>query len=297
MLNYIARRILIMIPTLFVISLLVYVIIDLPPGDCVTSQIDELISRGDPDALNRAEELRHLYGLDQSLIARYFTWVGGVFRWDFGLSCQDTVPVKDLIGVTPWNLYSFSFLVAIAGLSHVPHVYLVVATALHRLGSDFEEAASLAGAKPRSVALNVSFPMVMPAILFAGALVFFLGFQLFGLPLVLGDPQGILVLSTYLFKLPNKLGVPSESVMAVVAVVRKVVPKELAWKALDANGLFCLAVLSILVLWIYLINNPAPPPEPSQIDEVGLDRVVAQLTPEQRRELQRLLQKTSAQAD
>ena len=98
MLNYVARRILIMIPTLFVISLLVYVIIDLPPGDCVTSQIDELISRGDPDALSRAEELRHLYGLDQSLISRYFTWVGGVFRWDFGLSCQDTVPVKDLIG-------------------------------------------------------------------------------------------------------------------------------------------------------------------------------------------------------
>src|SRR5205807_6201813 len=98
MLNHIARRILIMIPTLFVISLLVYVIIDLPPGDCVTSQIDELISRGDPDALTRAEELRHLYGLDQSLISRYFTWVGGVFRWDFGLSCQDTVPVKDLIG-------------------------------------------------------------------------------------------------------------------------------------------------------------------------------------------------------
>ena len=105
MLHYVARRILLMIPTLFVISALVYVIIDLPPGDCVTSQIDELLSRGDPDALRRADELRHLYGLDQSLIARYFDWVGGIFRWDFGLSCQDTVPVKDLIGErldSPW---------------------------------------------------------------------------------------------------------------------------------------------------------------------------------------------------
>src|SRR3954469_12915873 len=98
MLNYVARRILLMIPTLFVISLLVYVIIDLPPGDCVTSQIDELLSRGDPDALARAEELRHLYGLDQPLMTRYFSWLLGIFRWDFGLSCQDTVPVKDLIG-------------------------------------------------------------------------------------------------------------------------------------------------------------------------------------------------------
>ena len=61
--------------------------------------------------------------------------------------------------------------------------------------------------------------MVLPAILFAGVLVFFLGFELFGLPLVLGDPQGILVLSTYLFKLTNKLGVPSYQLMAVVVVV------------------------------------------------------------------------------
>src|SRR3954469_2619207 len=98
MLNYVARRILLMIPTLFVISLLVYVIIDLPPGDCVTSQIDELLSRGDPDALARAEELRHLYGLDQPLMTRYFSWLLGIFRWDFGLSCQDTVPVSSLIG-------------------------------------------------------------------------------------------------------------------------------------------------------------------------------------------------------
>ena len=98
MLHYVARRILLMIPTLFIISALVYVIIDLPPGDCVTSQIDELLARGDPDALHRADELRALYGLDHSLVYRYFHWVAGIFRWDFGLSCQDTVPVADLIG-------------------------------------------------------------------------------------------------------------------------------------------------------------------------------------------------------
>jgi iron(III) transport system permease protein len=61
--------------------------------------------------------------------------------------------------------------------------------------------------------------MVLPAVLFAGVLVFFLGFELFGLPLVLGDPQGLLVLSTYLYKLTNKLGVPSYQLMAVVVVV------------------------------------------------------------------------------
>ena len=98
MLRLIVRRILLMIPTLFVISALVYFIIDLPPGDCVTAQVDELLSRGDPDALRRAEELRHLYGLNDPLWQRYLEWVAGIFRWDFGLSCQDTVPVADLIG-------------------------------------------------------------------------------------------------------------------------------------------------------------------------------------------------------
>ena len=98
MLRYVARRILLMIPTLFIISALVYFIIDLPPGDCVTSQIDELLSRGDPDAMQRADELRQMYGLNLPLWQRYLHWISGVFRWDFGLSCQDTVPVADLIG-------------------------------------------------------------------------------------------------------------------------------------------------------------------------------------------------------
>jgi peptide/nickel transport system permease protein len=98
MLSYIVKRFLIMIPTLFIISALVYFIIDLPPGDCVTSQIDELLARGDADALARADELRQLYGLNHPLWQRYFTWVSGIFHWDFGLSCQDTVPVSELIG-------------------------------------------------------------------------------------------------------------------------------------------------------------------------------------------------------
>jgi iron(III) transport system permease protein len=126
---------------------------------------------------------------------------------------------KDVLGFVPWNLYSMTSLVIIAGLTHVPHVYLYSAAALRGLGTDLEEAARIAGANPLRVALHVSLPMIMPAILFAGVLVFFLGFELFGLPLVLGDPQDVLVLSTYLYKLTNKLGVPSYQLMAVVVVV------------------------------------------------------------------------------
>ena len=129
-----------------------------------------------------------------------------------------TTATRELIGVAPWNLYSLPSLIVIAGLTHVPHVYLYTAAALRGLGSDVEEAARSIGANPWKVAIDVSLPMVLPAIMFAGVLVFFLGFELFGLPLVLGDPQGLLVLSTYLFKLTNKLGVPSYQLMAVVVV-------------------------------------------------------------------------------
>ncbi|ONN68514.1 iron ABC transporter permease [Herbaspirillum sp. VT-16-41] len=134
-----------------------------------------------------------------------------------------TVWMKNLLSVfgfegDPWNIYSFTSIVIIAGLTHVPHVYLYASSALKSLGSDVEEAARVAGASPLQVALNVSLPMITPALAYSGVLVFFLGFEVFGLVLVLGDPEGHLVLPTYLYKLTNKLGTPSYHLMAAVAV-------------------------------------------------------------------------------
>src|SRR5438477_4714506 len=125
---------------------------------------------------------------------------------------------KAIVGDVPWNVYSLTSIAVIAGLTHVPHVYLYSSAALKSLGSDVEEAARVVGANPLRVALNVSLPMTAPALFYAAVLVFFLGFELFGLPLVLGDPEGHLVLSTYLYKLTNKLGTPSYHLMAAVAV-------------------------------------------------------------------------------
>lgn len=127
--------------------------------------------------------------------------------------------VKVALGFIPWSIYSVTAITVIAGLTHVPHVYLYTSAALANLGGDLEEAARTTGASPARVALTVSLPMVLPAVLYAAVLIFFLGFELFGLPLVLGDPEGILVLATYLYKLTNKLGVPSYQLMAVVVVV------------------------------------------------------------------------------
>jgi iron(III) transport system permease protein len=129
-----------------------------------------------------------------------------------------TVWATDAFGGAPWGIYSLAAIGVIAGLTHVPNVYVYASAALKSLGSDVEEAARVAGASPFRVAATVSLPLIAPALLFSGVLVFFLGFELFGLPLVLGDPEGHLVLATYLYKLTNKLGVPSYHLMAAVAM-------------------------------------------------------------------------------
>jgi iron(III) transport system permease protein len=125
---------------------------------------------------------------------------------------------KALVGRVPWNLYSLFGLILIAGLTHVPHAYLYISSALRSLDPSVEEAARVAGAGPWRIALTVSLPLVLPSILFSAALIFLLGFELFGLPLVLGDPAGLLVLTTYLYKLTNLLGIPSYHLMAVTAL-------------------------------------------------------------------------------
>ena len=129
-----------------------------------------------------------------------------------------TVWAQDLVGFAPWGLYSIPAMAVIAGLTHVPNVYVYASAALKSLGSDVEEAARSAGASPFRVAVEVSLPLIMPSLLFSAVLVFFLGIELFGLPLVLGDPEGHLVLSTYLYKLTNKLGTPSYHLMAADAI-------------------------------------------------------------------------------
>jgi len=126
---------------------------------------------------------------------------------------------ESLFGFIPWNIYSMTSIVVIAGLTHVPHAYLYISSALRSLGSDVEEAARTAGATPLQVMTAVSLPMVRPAVLYAGVLLFFLGLEVFGLMLVLGDSEGNLVLATYLYQLTNKLGTPSYHLMAAVAVV------------------------------------------------------------------------------
>jgi iron(III) transport system permease protein len=140
-----------------------------------------------------------------------------------------SLAVKGLIGFVPWNLYSFWSLIVIAGLTHVPHVYLFSSASLRKLNLELEEQARIMGASPWRVALTVSLPLAWPALVYSGVLIFFLGFELFGLPLIIGDAANVLVLTTYLFKLTNILGTPSYQLMAVVVVAMGLVTLPLVY--------------------------------------------------------------------
>ena len=76
---------------------------------------------------------------------------------------------KALIGRVPWNLYSLYGMILIAGLTHVPHSFLYVSSALRTLDPSVEEAARVAGAGPWRIAATVSLPLVLPSILFSAA--------------------------------------------------------------------------------------------------------------------------------
>ncbi len=110
MLAYLMRRVLMMIPTLVLISVAVFVIIQLPPGDYLESHIAELQAQGERVDQAHIEFLRREYGLDQPLWRQYLTWVGNLLQGDPGYSFEYNMPVKELVGDRLYLTILISFL-------------------------------------------------------------------------------------------------------------------------------------------------------------------------------------------
>ena len=108
MLQYISRRILIMIPTLFVISLLSFGIIQLPPGDYLTFYVAELAAQGEDISQERLAQLERQYGLGRPWYVQYFLWISNILtEGDFGRSFTWGKPVNELI----WDRLGFTMLI------------------------------------------------------------------------------------------------------------------------------------------------------------------------------------------
>jgi peptide/nickel transport system permease protein len=98
MLSFIIRRILIMIPTLVGISIITFVIIQLPPGDFLTTYVAELSASGETVDQAELESLRRRFGLDQPVYMQYLHWAWNFVRGDFGHSFEWNRPVSQLVG-------------------------------------------------------------------------------------------------------------------------------------------------------------------------------------------------------
>lgn len=102
MLRYLAHRLLVMIPTLIAISIIVFVIIQLPPGDYLETYIAELQSRGESVDQQHIAFLREAYGFDRPMWEQYLHWIFGMLQGDFGFSFEYNLPVADVVGDRLW---------------------------------------------------------------------------------------------------------------------------------------------------------------------------------------------------
>ncbi|MDX2101229.1 MAG: ABC transporter permease [Alphaproteobacteria bacterium] len=113
MLRFLVIRLVWMIPSLFAVSFLAFVLIQLPPGDYVTTYIATLAASNEVVDQNTAADLRNRFGLDQPLLIQYAKWISGILiAGDFGLSFEWQQPVSELI----WERMALTLVLTVSTL-------------------------------------------------------------------------------------------------------------------------------------------------------------------------------------
>ena len=98
MLNYLVRRVLIMIPTLLVTSALIFTVMNLSPTDYFSNLVSEMQAQGEKVDAARIEFMKKEYGFDKPAVERYLLWVEGFLHGDFGYSFEYQMPVNKVVG-------------------------------------------------------------------------------------------------------------------------------------------------------------------------------------------------------
>ena len=111
MLAYIGRRVLGMIPTLIIVSIVTFIIIQLPPGDFFTTRAIEAAMSGGGQDKETVKKMQERYGLDQPLYVQYWRWVSGFPRGDFGYSLEWNSPALPIV------LQRMGYTIQVGGLS------------------------------------------------------------------------------------------------------------------------------------------------------------------------------------
>jgi len=130
MLSYLVRRFLYMVILLAVVSVIAFVIIELPPGDYVSSYIMQLEASGQAVQEEQVAALRKQYGLDLPVYLRYFNWMWRLLHGDFGRSYQWNKPVSELLA----ERLPFTIMVNLLSLlfSYIMAVFIGIYSAIHQ---------------------------------------------------------------------------------------------------------------------------------------------------------------------
>ena len=108
MLRYIAHRVLVMLPTLLAISFVIFVVVKLPPGDFLSTRLEELRAAGEPSDVEEIARLRKEFRLDLPFFEQYFWFVWDLIR-DELLSMEYSRPVSEIVGDRLWLSVIVSF--------------------------------------------------------------------------------------------------------------------------------------------------------------------------------------------
>ena len=123
MLSYVIKRLIYMIPTLFGMSLIAFAIIQLPPGDYVTSMLASMADSGQNVDPAQLDAMRQSYGFNDPMWLQYFKWISGILlRGDFGYSFEWNRPVAELI----WERMGSTLAISLASLVFVWAVSLPI---------------------------------------------------------------------------------------------------------------------------------------------------------------------------
>jgi peptide/nickel transport system permease protein len=166
MLRYIGKRLLHLIPVILIITIVVFSIIELMPGDPVNAYLGV----GSKTSVEQQARIRELLGVDQSPVVRYFKWLGRVVTLDFGRSLKYRKPVVDVIGTFIWNSFNLNLVSMI--LAFAISIPVGIKSAVKKYGrfDNFWTVFSLTGVS-------------MPSFFFALLLVFFLAIPISWIPL------------------------------------------------------------------------------------------------------------------
>ncbi len=133
MLSFISRRVMYMIPTLIIISMISFILIQLPPGTFLDSYVVSLQETGETVDMATLESLRQRYGVGEPIYLQYLKWIGGVLQGDFGQSFEWNQPVSRLLEerlpmtlIVSFATLIFTYLVAIPiGIYSATHQYSI----------------------------------------------------------------------------------------------------------------------------------------------------------------------------